>query len=207
MKRREFILAAAVASLYSPITIGKSTQSLKRHFYFDIIGAKKEIISFPQNHFLTSCLNKEASSILQMGYIQNPHLYFCANSLNEHILFFSYNLTVSDIGCIDTQYIVLKKCGINSYQKIACFSTDFIEAIDLLNSKLTHKFDTQSLKKFLTPNSRDSNKPDQIFKADLGTVGFRVSLGNNYKKFKLWFETPLENIAFSTTKDIQSIIT
>ncbi len=104
MKIRQFILAAAVASLYVPRVLG-GEKALSHFQYFNLIGAIPQSVDSSNKYSsLLSFLNIEADSLQEIGYKQGSQSYICSGNFNKNTLFIPYTLTVKNANdCISEE--------------------------------------------------------------------------------------------------------
>lgn len=203
MKRRQFILAAAFAAVYTPIVYSKERYTADFQ-YFEFIGAFKYDIS-KCNTELLKFLEEESKALKATGYTQGNKCYICTETSYKQIIFIPYDLKVSS-ETLDTQYIVIQSDALKEYQKTALLNLDFLKAVNLASSSLLKDFPIQKLKDILLPKPGKRTEDSQLFTTKEGWVSYVLKINSTHKKHSLNIHTGSEKSSYTFKTNITEII-
>lgn len=203
MKRRQFILAAAVAAMYTPIALGKE-KIINDLTYFDFIGALKTKAS-ASNVSLTSYLGTQTKSLRDIGYKQEHEFYVYSENFNKHILFVPYTLTLNS-EILDSQYLVVETDDFKNFQKITTLSLDFLVAINLASVKLHQEYDRNQLINLLLPKAGKRTDASQLFLTREGHVSYILRIESTHKEHSLRIHNASKKLSFVFQTDNEALI-
>lgn len=194
MNRRQFILAAAIASLYTPNVIGKN-KPLTDFQYFNLIGASKQKTeTFTKSAKLGSLLIEHSKSLVEIGYKPADHIYI---SSDKRTLFFPYDLVLSNTEIIDSQFLVLESSDFDNFQKIAVLSSDFLSAMDLTIPALISDYSRDKAKSLLLPKAGKRAGASPLFNTELGYVSYALRIFPTHKEHSVDVNNGFKSLSFS----------
>lgn len=203
MKRRQFILAAAVASMYTPIALGKE-KIINDLSYFDCIGALKTK-AYTSNVSLTSYLDTQTKSLRDIGYTQEHRSYVYSENFNKHILFVPYTLTLNS-EILDSQYLVVETDDFKNFQKITTLSLDFLKAVNLASAKLHQEYDRNQLINLLLPKAEKRTDASQLFLTQEGHISYILRIESIHKEHSLRIHNASKKLSFVFKTDNEALI-
>lgn len=195
MKRRQFLLAAAIASICSHKVLGKENTN----DYFTHIGAQKYASNFLSNHpdFL-SFLENESKSLSSLGY-QQSNEYYAVNQM----VFIPYILKVDSL-IIDKQYLVINTTAGRNCQKITTLSLDFLNTVE--RASLNTQFNSKSLKDMLIPVINKRNKASQMYLTKAGDVSYQLKILSSHNEHTLCITSDKIKFPFSFKSSNEGLI-
>lgn len=203
MKRRQFILAAAVASLYTPIVLGKEI-ILPDLTYFDFIGALKTK-AYASNVSLTSYLNTQTKQLRDIGYKQGHQFYVYSENFNKNILFVPYTLTLNS-EILDSQYLVVQTDDFKNFQKITTLSLGFLKAVNLASASLHQEYDRNQLKNILLPKAGKKTDASQLFLTQEGSVSYILKIFSTHREHSLHIHSDSKKLSFVFKTNNEALI-
>jgi hypothetical protein len=203
MKRRQFILAAAIASLYAPTAIGKSKPATDFQYFSLIEASKQKAETFIKSAKLNSLLVEHSKSLVSIGYKPASHFFI---SSDKRTLFFPYDLVLNNTEIIDSQFLVLQCSDFDNFQKIAVLSSDFLIAMDLTIPALISNYSRDKAKSLLLPKAGKRVAASQLFNTELGFVSYTLRIFPTHKEHSVDLIDGSKNLSFSYRTYSESIL-